>query len=205
MLWSRPFLIRFGQWLEARIHHDCRIDRQGVAITENRAWFMALGIILIGIAAVAFPFLTTIATKAFLGWLLLIGGTAQTVHAFYTQRWSEFSLNLLIGALYLLVGGWFAFIPLAGVVALTLLLAVMFIVDGVTEIGMGLRIRPQEGWIWLIVAGVIAILAGALIIAHLPSSADWAIGLLVGISIISAGWAYVFLAMAAGKIVAAKN
>jgi uncharacterized membrane protein HdeD (DUF308 family) len=67
------------------------------------------------------------------------------------------------------------------------------------------RLRPQEGWIWLIVAGVIAILAGALIIAHLPSSADWAIGLLVGITIISAGWSYVFLAMAAGKAVAAKS
>jgi uncharacterized membrane protein HdeD (DUF308 family) len=52
---------------------------------------------------------------------------------------------------------------------------------------------------------VIAILAGALIIAHLPSSADWAIGLLVGITIISAGWSYVFLAMAAGKAVAVKG
>jgi uncharacterized membrane protein HdeD (DUF308 family) len=81
----------------------------------------------------------------------------------------------------------------------------MFIANGVLEIGMGMRLRPQEGWIWLIVAGVIANLAGALIIAHLPSSADWAIGLLVGINIISTGWAYVFLAMAAGKTVAAKS
>jgi uncharacterized membrane protein HdeD (DUF308 family) len=177
------------------------------AITENRAWFMALGIILIliGIAAVAFPLLTTIAAKTFLGWLLIVGGIAQIVHAFYTQKWSEFFLNLLIGALYVVVGGWLAFIPFAGVITLTLLLAVMFIVNGVLEIGMGVRVRPQEGWIWLIVAGVIAILAGALIIAHLPSSADWAIGLLVGIAIISAGWSYVFLAMAAGKIVAAKS
>jgi uncharacterized membrane protein HdeD (DUF308 family) len=70
------------------------------AVTENRAWFMALGIILIliGSAAVVFPFLTTIAAKTFLGWLLIIGGIAQIVHAFYTQKWSEFFLNLLIGA-----------------------------------------------------------------------------------------------------------
>jgi uncharacterized membrane protein HdeD (DUF308 family) len=150
---------------------------------------MALGIILIliGIAAVAFPFLATNAAKTFLGWLLIIGGIAQIVHAFYTQKWSELFLNLLIGAPYLVVGGWLAFIPFVGVISLTLLLAIMFIVDGVLEIGMGVRLRPQEGWIWLIVAGVIAILAGVLIIAHLPSSADWAIGLLVGITIISAG------------------
>jgi uncharacterized membrane protein HdeD (DUF308 family) len=176
------------------------------AVTENRGWFMALGIILIliGIAAVAFPLFTTIAAKTFLGWLFIIGGIAQIVHAFYTQKWSEFFLDLLIGALYVVAGGWLAFIPFAGIITLTLLLAAMFVVEGVLEIGMAVRVRPQEGWVWLIVAGVIAILAGVLIIAHLPSSADWAIGLLVGINIISTGWAYVFLAMAAGKSVAAK-
>jgi uncharacterized membrane protein HdeD (DUF308 family) len=82
-----------------------------------------------------------------LGWLLIVGGIAQMVHAFYTQKWSEFLLSLLIGAFYLVVGGWLAFIPFAGVISLTLLLAVMFIVDGVLEIGMSKRLRPQEGWI----------------------------------------------------------
>jgi uncharacterized membrane protein HdeD (DUF308 family) len=114
-------------------------------------------------------------------------------------------LDLLIGALYVVAGGWLAFIPFAGIITLTLVLAAMFVVEGVLEIGMAVRVRPQEGWVWLIVAGVIAILAGVLIIAHLPSSADWAIGLLVGINIISTGWAYVFLAMAAGKTVTAKT
>jgi uncharacterized membrane protein HdeD (DUF308 family) len=81
------------------------------AITENRAWFMALGIILIliGIAATA-----PRAAKTFLGWPLLVGGIAQIVHAFYTQKWSEFFLSLLIGALYVVVGGWLTITPQAG-------------------------------------------------------------------------------------------
>ena len=63
------------------------------AIAENRTWFIILGILLIvlGVIAIAFPFLTTIAAKIFLGWLFLIGGVVQTIHAFSTRRWSESS------------------------------------------------------------------------------------------------------------------
>jgi uncharacterized membrane protein HdeD (DUF308 family) len=70
------------------------------AVAENRTWFMVLGILLIvlGIVAIAFPLLTTIAAKIFLGWLFLIGGIVQIVHAFSTQNWSAFLLNLLVGA-----------------------------------------------------------------------------------------------------------
>jgi uncharacterized membrane protein HdeD (DUF308 family) len=60
---------------------------------------------------------------------------------------------------------------------------------------MAFRIRPHDGWVWMLVAGIIAILCGVLIVAQLPSSALWAIGLLAGINIISTGWAYLFLAM----------
>lgn len=171
------------------------------AVAENRTWFMVLGILLIvlGIVAIAFPFLTTIAAKIFLGWLFLIGGIVQVVHAFSTQNWSAFFLNLLVGALYVLVGGWLAFFPLAGILALTVLLAAMFILEGVLECGMALRTRPHEGWVWMLIAGIIAILVGVLIAAELPSSAVWAIGLLVGINMISTGWAFVFLSLAAGK------
>ena len=68
------------------------------AIAEHRLWFLVLGVLLIvlGIIAVAFPFMTTIAVKIFLGWLLLIAGIAQIIHAFAVQKWSEFLLNLLV-------------------------------------------------------------------------------------------------------------
>jgi uncharacterized membrane protein HdeD (DUF308 family) len=171
------------------------------AVAENRTWFTILGILLIvlGAIAIAFPFVTTIAAKIFLGWLFLIGGIVQIIHAFSTQRWSEFLLNLLIGVLYLLAGAWLAFFPLAGIFTLTVLLAAMFIVQGALEFGMAFRMRPQQGWVWMLVAGIVAVLAGLLILAELPSSAVWAIGLLVGINMIVAGCAYLFLPMAAEK------
>lgn len=171
------------------------------AIAENRTRFMILGILLIilGVVAIAFPFLTTIAAKTILGWLFLIGGIVQIGHAFSTQQWNQFFLNLLIGALYVIAGGWLAFFPLAGILTLTVLLAVMFIVQGALESGIGFRMRPQEGWGWMLISGIIAIVVGLLIVAELPSSAVWAIGLLVGINMISSGCAYLLLALAAGR------
>jgi uncharacterized membrane protein HdeD (DUF308 family) len=168
-------------------------------VAEHRTWFTILGILLIilGLVAIAFPFLTTIATKILLGWLFLIGGIVQIVHAFSTQRWSEFFLDLLIGVLYVLAGAWLAFFPLTGILTLTILLAVMFIVQGALELGMAFRMRPRQGWGWMLFAGIVAILAGLLILMELPSSAAWAIGLLVGINMIATGFAYLLLPMAA--------
>ena len=168
-------------------------------ITEHKTWFYILGVLLIllGIAAVAFPLVTTIAAKIFLGWLFLIGGVIQIVHAFSTRAWSEFFLDLLIGVLYLIAGGWLAFFPLTGIVTLTVLLALMFIFQGVIEAGIAFRIRPHDGWMWMLLAGIVAVAVGVLLLAELPSSATWAIGLLVGINLIMSGVAYLVLPMAA--------
>ena len=75
----------------------------------------------------------------------------------------------------------------------------MFIIQGLLEMGMAQRMRSHEGWAWRLIAGITAAAVGVMIIAQLPSSAVWAIGLLVGINMISSGWAYLFLALAAGK------
>lgn len=175
------------------------------AISENKFWFFLLGTVLIvlGIAAIGFPFLTTIAAKVFLGWLILIGGILQIVHAFSTREWSEFFFDLIIGALYVIVGGWLAFFPLTGILTLTVLLALAFLIQGFLEVGMAFRMRPHAGWIWMLLAGLVAIAAGTLLIAELPSSATWAIGLIVGINLIMSGVAYLLLPIAARSSAAA--
>lgn len=167
-------------------------------VAEHRGWFTFLGIALIiaGAVAIAFPLFATVVVKIFLGWVFLIAGVVQVVQAFYTQKWSEFFLSLLIGILYVVVGGWLAFFPLTGIITLTILLAALFIVEGVLELGMGFRMRPKDGWVWMVISGIIAIAAGVLIFAGLPSTAAWAIGLLAGINMIFSGFSYIFLATA---------
>jgi len=167
-------------------------------IAARWGWFLALGIILLlaGIAAIAFPLLSTIATKIALGWIFMIGGAVLVVHAFSAQQWSGFLWGFLVGVLYLLAGGYLAFFPLTGILTLTILLAVLFLAVGVLEVVMAVRVRPHEGWGWLFLSGLIAIAVGVLIALQLPSSAAWAIGLLTGINLISTGWGFVFLALA---------
>lgn len=175
-----------------------QIDSLREAIAAHRTWFIVLGIVflLAGFLAIAFPLATTIAVKILLGWLILIAGIFQLLHAFQSKKWKGVLLGLLIGLAYLVVGGWLAFFPLTGVITLTILLAVLFIFQGVLECGLGLQAKPSKGWGWFVFSGGVAILAGVLIIAGLPGTAVWALGVLVGINLLSTGWAYLLVALA---------
>ena len=135
--------------------------------------------------------------KVFLGWLFLIAGISQVGQAFFAEGLKGFFGDLIIGLLYVFVGGWLAFFPLTGIVGLTVLLAIMFVVEGIFKFIIGIQVRPIGGWIWMIISGVIAVAAGILIFSGLPSSATWAIGLLVGINILMSGIAFLMLALSA--------
>lgn len=167
-------------------------------IATNWGWFLAIGIVLLvaGALAIAFPLLSTIATKIALGWIFLVGGAVLAIHAFSAQGWRGFLMELLLGVLYLVAGGWLAFFPFTGIITLTILLAALFIAEGVLEAGMAFRVRPHEGWGWLLMSGIVAVAAGVLITLSLPSSATWAIGLLAGLNLISTGASFVALAFA---------
>jgi uncharacterized membrane protein HdeD (DUF308 family) len=182
--------------IEARL----AVTRKHVA--EKWGWFLALGIalIVVGLAAILWPFPATIATKVVLGWLFLIGGIVMIVHAFSSQGWGGFLWSLLVGVLYLVAGGYLAFFPLTGLLTLAILLAILFVAEGVFETIMAFRIRPHEGWGWMLLSGIAAIAVGFIIAMGLPGTATWALGLLVGINLLFTGWSYVFLAMAGRRV-----
>lgn len=177
---------------------DARIAETKQLVTDKWGWFLALGIVLIlaGLAAIAFPFLSGIAAKVVLGWLFLIGGVMMIVHAFQAPGWGGFLWEVLIGLLYVAVGGYLAFFPIAGLLTLTIVIAALFIAEGVFESIMAFRVRPHEGWVWLLLSGIAALAVGIIIAMGLPESAVWALGLLVGINLLFSGWSYVFLALA---------
>ncbi len=177
---------------------EMRLVETRKLIADKWGWFLALGIVLIvaGLAAIAFPLFSTIATKIVLGWLFLVGGVMMILHAFSTPAWQGFLWSLLIGILYVVAGGYLAFFPLTGLLTLAILLAMLFLAEGTFEIIMALRVRPHEGWGFLLLSGIAAVLVGVLIAMDLPGSAVWALGLLVGINLLFSGWSYIFLAMA---------
>jgi uncharacterized membrane protein HdeD (DUF308 family) len=166
-------------------------------IARHWGWFLTLGALLVlaGVAAIAFPFLSTIAAKIAIGWIFLIAGVLELIHAFNVKRWAGFFWNLLIGLLYVAAGGWLAFFPLTGIVTLTIVLAALFIAEGIVELIMGFRLRPHDGWGWVAFSGLAAIAAGLLIALSLPESAVWALGLLAGINLLLSGWSFIALAL----------
>jgi uncharacterized membrane protein HdeD (DUF308 family) len=173
------------------------LAKLNAAIAENRGWFIALGVLLIvvGLVGIALPLLTTIAAKIFVGWLFLIGGIGQIVHAFSVKSWGGFFWNLLVGALYVLAGGWLAFFPLTGIITLTVFLALTLIIEGGMKFALGFGVRPQAGWVWVMVSGAIAVVLGLLLLAGLPGTAAWAIGLMVGINLLMSGISFLKLVM----------
>ena len=178
--------------LEMRLMESRRL------IAEKWGWFLALGIVLIiaGLAAIAFPLMGTIAAKILLGWLFLIGGVMMIIHAFQAPGWQGFLWELLIGILYAFAGAYLAFFPFTGLITLALVLSVLFIIEGIFEVIMAMRVRPHDGWGFLLLSGIAALAVGVLIALGLPDSAEWALGLLVGINLLFSGWSYVFLALA---------
>ena len=87
--------------------------------------------------------------------------------------------------------------PLAGTFALTLVIAAVFIAQGVSQLLLGLKLKPHQGWFWVVLAGLVSLLAGIMIWMELPSSAAWALGLIAGISVMFNGWSYIAIALAA--------
>jgi uncharacterized membrane protein HdeD (DUF308 family) len=171
------------------------------AIRGNWGWLLALGIILIvlGTAAVAMPFLASLATAMAFGVLLLMGGIAQLVGAFWTRDWSGFFLSLLVGLLYVVLGFLFLRDPGDALLAMTLLLACVLMVGGLFRIIGSLTYRfPYWGWVFA--GGAITLILGIMIWQQWPFSGLWVIGLFVGIDMIFNGWTWVMLSLALKKL-----
>ena len=178
--------------------HVTVIDADGI-VAAHRPWFVFLGVTLIvaGLLATAFPFAGGLAVEVWVAVALVLSGIAQIVHAFAAREWQGFALGLLIGLLYLAGGIILWLDPIKGVVTLTVFLAAMMLIDGILRCIMAVRLRPMPGWVMLLVGGILGIVVAFMIWRQLPSSAMWAIGLLLGINLIFSGFAFITLARTA--------
>jgi uncharacterized membrane protein HdeD (DUF308 family) len=157
-----------------------------------RSWkgLMIIGVvaIVLGCVAILVPAVASVGTAIFIGWLLLVVGAFLVAAAFSAHSVGSLLLRLVWAALTVIVGIWLIVEPHNGTLTLTFVLGVYFLFMGVTRITVAFlgRGQPNAGWVGL--SGVCGLLIGILVLAKFPSSADWAIGLLVGIDLIFAGW-----------------
>src|SRR5215471_16710896 len=159
-------------------------------------WYLALGIVLIvlGTIAIGSTFVMTIASVFFFGWLLIIGGIMEVIHAFWHKRWAGFFLDLLTGILYVVAGWMMVTNPAESALLLTLLIAMFLVFEGVFRIVAALAVRYPH-WGAVLLNGVISLVLGMLIWRRWPVSGLWVIGLFVGIEMLLNGWSLVMLSM----------
>ena len=172
------------------------------AIHEHWGLFLAEGIVLVllGAAAIVLPVVATITFTIFVGWLFLISGGVGLVTTLWMHKRVPGFWWALLSALIGIAAGLILLLwPLTGVLSLTLVLSAFFIVEGVTSILYALEHRNQVSgrWGWMLVSGIIDLILAGIIIAGLPGTAFWALGLLVGINLLFGGVALIGMALAA--------
>jgi uncharacterized membrane protein HdeD (DUF308 family) len=168
------------------------------ASTTSVLWGVLL--IVFGMVAIGSPFLAAVAVNALVAWLIVLAGVVHLMLAFRVHGAGSVLWKLLVGIAYLCFGGYLIMRPLLGVATLTLLLASLFLIEGVLNILLYVKMRPIYGSAWVLVDGIVTLLLGLMIYMQWPSSSAWAIGTLVGLSMIFSGVARVMMSLAVRKV-----
>lgn len=164
------------------------------ASTWSIVW--GVGLIIFGVLAISTPFLAAVAVSVAIAWLIILAGVVHIVLAFHQHGAGSVIWKLLVGIAYLLFGAYLIMHPVLGVASLTLVLACLFLVEGILDVVFFFKMRQQHGSTWVLLDGIITLILGLLIYIHWPSSSIWALGTLVGISMIISGVSRVMLSFA---------
>ena len=170
-------------------------------VKEHWKAFLFEGILLavLGVAALILPPLASLAITIFLGWMFLVGGIGGLIVTYWARSTPGFWWSLISAALAVLAGMLLLARPMQAVLTLTIVLGAYFLAEGVTTIMYALEHRRElsSRWSWLLISGLVDIAISFMVITGLPSSAEWAIGILVGINLLFGGATLIGMALAA--------
>jgi uncharacterized membrane protein HdeD (DUF308 family) len=185
---------------------DLQDLQRAAAEALRRHWMLYLieGIVLVvlGVIAIIIPPVATLAATIFIGWLLLISGLFGLFTTFWMRPAPGFWWSLVSAVIGILAGVLLIAWPASGAVSLTLVLIAFFIIEGIASIMFALQHRSElpGTWGWMLASGIVDLVLSVLIFAGLPSTAAWAIGLLVGINLIFGGASLATMALNARRM-----
>ena len=162
----------------------------------KRLKWLGIAMLVFGGIAVMAPAVTGTWVVYIIGAVLLVAGITQLISGFQAEGWSAKVVPLILGIITTLAGIGVLGNPLLGLGTLTLLLVIFFVAEGIWKIIASLGYRPAEGWLWLLVSGAISLLLGLMLWNQWPVSGLWAVGILVGVNLISTGVSLIVLASA---------
>ena len=159
-------------------------------------WYLVQGVLLVvaGVLAIISPIVASVAVVFLLGWVLIISGVLQAVGLIGASNVPHFWLQLISAVLAILIGVLLLRSPESGLLVMTMLLIVYFMVEGIAKVIFALTIRPFPNWGWVLASGLVGIILAFILWANMPLSADWVLGLMLGILLISEGAALTYLA-----------
>jgi uncharacterized membrane protein HdeD (DUF308 family) len=178
----------------------------GEAIRRHWVLFLIQGVIMIvlGVVAIGEPMVASFAVALFAGWLFLFSGIVGLAGVFTARHVPGFWWGLASALLGIVIGIYLIWRPLAGVVTLTLAVAIYFGAQGLCQIISAIAQRSMlRSWGWVVFGGLVNIVLSALIISGLPGTAEWTLGLLFGINLLMWGFSLVMTALACRTMPAA--
>ena len=147
--------------------------------TSRTGTTMGIITIVAGLLAMMAPMLSGIATAILVAVILIGAGIAQTVFAFSAKSFGRGLLTFLFGGLAVVCGVFLLARPLVGLYSITMVLIVYFLMDGISRIVAAFRLKPMQGWGWMVFGGLSSIVLSVLIWRQWPVSGQWAVGVLV--------------------------
>jgi uncharacterized membrane protein HdeD (DUF308 family) len=187
---------------------DIRFDPD--TLRKYSTWFTIYGVVmtLMGMLAIAMPYVATLATSLFIGWVLVAGGVFGLIADFRAGKDAPgFWWNLITAVLYVAAGILLLVNPVTGALSLTIVLMAYLLAGGVAKLVLGFQHKKDipNAWFWILFSGLVDIALAFLIFQGLPGTAFWAIGLLVGINLVMMGIAIIFTAQSCKKMAQTKE
>ena len=155
---------------------------------------MGFALVVAGALAIVFSEYSTFAAGIIFGGVLALAGLVKMIQSFQVKEWSGFIWQELTGAVELVGGILIYFNPLKGALGFTLLIAVVFVVQGISQILLAIKVRDQSGWQWFAAAGVVPLLASVALVLKMPLTAKLEPGAIAGVALLFAGVAYFAIA-----------
>ncbi|HYJ59326.1 MAG TPA: HdeD family acid-resistance protein [Methyloceanibacter sp.] len=159
-------------------------------------WYLLQGVLMVvaGVLALIYPLLASVAMVYLLGWILIISGVLQAIGLIGARDVPHYWLQLISVVLAIVIGLLLLRQPDSGLLVMTVLLIVFFMVEGISKIIFALTIRPFPNWGWVLASGLVGLLLAVYLWANMPIASEWVLGILLGIMLISEGAALAYLA-----------
>jgi uncharacterized membrane protein HdeD (DUF308 family) len=185
------------------VHEKHHSIRDAVRVNANLFVVQGAVMALLGMAAVIWPVISTLAVDYYVGWVFLLSGAFGLGLMFFAPTASGFIWALLTSALTLFAGVVLIWHPVAGTISLTLVLTGLFLAEGLFQIvgAIGHRSDFPESWSWMLLSGITDLVLVALIVAGWPSSAAWVLGLFAGVNLITSGLAIIIAASTVRRVI----